>query len=398
MQTSEPSNRPVRRKAVWIAAGCYLLFIVYGSLVPLDFNPRPVDVAWLDFLRTPYLVLGIDARADWIANILLYMPLAYLFSAALAPVDRSRIAYVLRTSAVFVACAVIAVAVEFTQLFFPPRTVSINDVVAEVIGSGLGIVVWLIWSGALERLWREMKYGGLPAIRAAVVLYVLAYLILSLFPYDFLVSLQELSQKLAAGGYGFVMASGSCMRLSICSGKLLAEIIAVMPVGVLLSMVLGKDTKHPYATGALCGLALGLAIETAQLFIASGVSEGISLVTRAAGLCLGVFVQRRMRRQWLFAVRPLLAGTVLSLCLPYLLGLTWVNGWFEASWDTVEHASRSLAAVNWLPFYYHYYTTETAALVSALAVIAMYLPVGIGYWLWRFVRVHPDGDGATIDR
>ena len=60
----------------------------------------------------------------------------------------------------------------------------------------------------------------MPAIRAAVVVYVLAYLALGLFPYDFLVSAQEFAEKFAGGGYGFLVASGTCERLSGCAGKL----------------------------------------------------------------------------------------------------------------------------------------------------------------------------------
>ena len=193
-------GEPSGRKALLLGAGCYLLFIVYGSLVPLDFNPRSLDAAWRDFLAVRYLVLGVGSRADWVANGLLYMPLAYLLSAGIAA-RRSAAAQLLLSSVVFMTCTALALGVEFTQLFFPPRTVSVNDILAECIGSALGITVWHWWGGALGRLWRDMQHGGNAAIRAAAVFYVLAYLTLSLFPFDFLVSAQEFSDKLAAGGY-----------------------------------------------------------------------------------------------------------------------------------------------------------------------------------------------------
>ena len=153
----------------------------------------------------------------------------------------------------FVVCAAVAIGVEFAQLFFPPRTVSLNDILAEFIGTGLGIVVWLVWGGALQRFAAGMERGGLPAIRAAVVGYVLAYLALSLFPYDFLVSAQEFAEKFAAGGYGFLVASETCGRLSTCAGKLVAEIVAVVPLGVLLGMALGRDARNAYVIAALSG-------------------------------------------------------------------------------------------------------------------------------------------------
>ena len=261
--------------------------MVYGSLVPLVWRPRPLGAAWRAFLNTPYLTLDAGSRADWVANILLYIPLAYLLSAAFAAGGRSGVGRMLRIGAVFVVCAALAVGVEFTQLFFPPRTVSLNDIAAEFIGSGLGIGMWLLWGGAVERLWTEMARGGTPAIRAAVVVYVLAYLAFGLFPYDFLVSAQEFAQKFAGGGHGLIVASGTCERLSGCAGKLIAETVAVVPLGVLLSMALGKGARHVYRTAALSGLALGLTLEVAQLFLASGISEGVALLTRAVGHVAG---------------------------------------------------------------------------------------------------------------
>jgi VanZ family protein len=392
---SQSTNSSSRRWTWAIAAGCYLLFVVYGSLVPLDWRPRPLEEAWQAYLTTPYLALDVGMRADWVANILLYIPLAYLLSAALLAGVRSAVVRVIGLAVVFAACAAVALGVEFAQLFFPPRTVSMNDIIAEFIGSGLGIAIWLKWGNALERLWRQMERGGLPAIRAAVVVYVLAYLALSLFPYDFLVSAQEVSEKLRGGGYGLFVASGACARLSICAGKLVAELVAVVPLGVLLSMALGKTAQRAYAIAVLCGLALGLTIEALQLIIASGVSQGVSLVTRAAGMLIGVALHRHVRLRWLSGLQPYAVSLVLIASPVYLFVLMWANGWFT-EWAGVAHARASFEGVFWLPFYYHYYTTETHAMRSALACVAMYLPVGFGYWIWTLRRGYAYSDGFAL--
>ncbi len=395
MNARSDREDPPGRRALLVGAGCYLLFIVYGSLVPLDFNPRPLAAAWRDFLAVRYFELGVESRADWIANGVLYMPLAYLLSAGLAASRGSVAAQLLRAVAVFLACAALALGVEFTQLFFPPRTVSINDIIAELVGSALGIAVWCAWGGALERLWNEMKRGGLVAIRAAVIVYVVAYLTLSLFPYDFYISAQEFSQKLASGSYGLLVAPAACGGLAICMSKLVAEMIVVVPLGVLLGMVLGKAALRAYATAVWYGLALGFAIEAAQLFIASGVSQGVSLLTRAAGLSIGVALHRRVRLQWLLALQPIVVPAVLLASVPYLLALMWLNGWFSSGWVGIDQGRENLLEVHWLPFYYHYFTTETVALVSALVNAVTYIPVGIGCWLWWFARVSPAANGSS---
>ncbi len=392
---SRPADQSDRHRKLLVAAGCYLLFVVYGSLVPLDYRPRPMELAWRDFLATQYLVLDAEARADWVANILLYMPLAYLLSAGFAARAASAGGRLMRAGAVFVACAAVALAIEFAQLFFPPRTVSINDVAAEFIGSGLGIGIWLAWGGALDRLWTKMERGGPPAMVAAVVVYVLAYLTLGLFPYDFFVSAAEWSQKLSRGGYGLLIASGTCDRLSICVFKIAVEIAAVVPLGVLLGMVLGKAAPRAYRTAAVCGLALGLFTEVAQLFLFSGISEGLSLLTRASGMALGVGVHRHVHLQRLADLRPYVVRA-LSVAMPlYLVALMTANGWFSVGWVGEAQVRAALGELRWLPFYYHYFTTETEALKSLLACAAMYLPVGLGYWMWTVRWVHGEASGSA---
>ncbi|WP_169071304.1 hypothetical protein [Candidatus Accumulibacter contiguus] len=56
----------------------YLVFIVYGSLVPLDFHALPLDQAWAQFRQLPMLQIGAEGRADWVANGVLYVPAGFL--------------------------------------------------------------------------------------------------------------------------------------------------------------------------------------------------------------------------------------------------------------------------------------------------------------------------------
>ncbi len=378
-----------------LAAG-YLLFIVYGSLVPLDFRPRPFEEAWQAFLGIQYFALGVDSRADWIANGVLYFPLSYLLCAALGTSRRAPLTQVLHATIVFLFCAAVAAGVEFTQLFFPPRTVSLNDLIAELVGSAAGIAVRLIWGEALERLRSAMSIGGAGAIRAFAVVYLLAYLAASLFPFDFYISAAEFSQKLASDAYGMLLAPGMCDKFSLCSLRLFAESLFVVPLGLLLSITLGKTARRPHATAVWCGLALGFAIEVTQLFMASGTSQGISLLTRAVGVSLGVTLHRRLNLRRLVTLLPHAGAILALLCLPYLFALMWLNGWFSAGWRGVEHASTSLDTVNWIPFYYHYYTTEQAALRSLLVNAAMVLPIGFGYWAWSIRHSSTYANGTAL--
>ena len=57
----------------------YTLFVIYGSLVPLNFQHHSWQEASEAFRNIRYLNLEIGNRADWVANILLFVPLAFVW-------------------------------------------------------------------------------------------------------------------------------------------------------------------------------------------------------------------------------------------------------------------------------------------------------------------------------
>src|ERR1700682_973972 len=110
-----PKNAPTmtskQHALLAIPAFACSVFAVYGSFVPLNFQPRPLDQAWQDFLNIPYLSLGISSRADWVANILLFIPLAFLWLGAIWP--RTTVARAFASALVAMACASLSVGIEF---------------------------------------------------------------------------------------------------------------------------------------------------------------------------------------------------------------------------------------------------------------------------------------------
>ena len=73
--TNKSAARPSLPLLMWLG---YLFFVIYGSLVPLQYKARPLADAWLAFQHIPFLQLGVESRADWIANGVLYVPVAFL--------------------------------------------------------------------------------------------------------------------------------------------------------------------------------------------------------------------------------------------------------------------------------------------------------------------------------
>ncbi|MEI6335611.1 MAG: VanZ family protein [Methylococcaceae bacterium] len=371
-------------RSLFFATVLYSLFIVYGSLVPLELNDLPVETAISQFKNIRFLHLGAESRADWIANILLYIPLAFGASATFGSMQHPLIRLLLSVC-VLVSCIALAVVVEFSQLFFPPRTVSLNDLIAESLGSVIGVLSWQFFGDYFSNLYRQLLRGSLRSAQAAIFFYLLIYSALSLFPFDFVTSITELNTKLANGNDAFFFSLESCSAEPVrCGVKLLAEMLVLLPLGVLFCYV--PYLQHRIVVAALVGFFLGLAIESIQVFLLSGSGQGISIITRMIGMSAGAGLFIRAKHYPLEDLTGLLRRAVWLTILPYIALVLSINGWFSSAWLTPEQALEKLTTTRFLPLYYFYYTTESVALVSLLSNIGMYFPVGLLCWTHFFSR------------
>jgi VanZ family protein len=374
------------RKLSLLLGLLYLGFVVYGSLVPFDFRPRSLDAAIRDFTHIRYLNLGIASRADWVANILLYIPLPFLWLAALNR-ERQFFRQAFFSVFIFIFCVALSIAIEFTQLFFPPRTVSLNDIVAEISGTLIGIVLWWLIGGKIAALVESVFVQGKRAVYAALVLYAAAYLAFSLFPYDFLISTQEIRAKLASGFFHWVPSQGACGGALRCGAKMMAEAIAIAPLGLLLGFTSRKTSWALLRSAAWMGFWFGLLIEILQFFIVSGITMAASVITRIIGMAIGAASGDLLKRTsiWplLYLLRPLMPVTSIAYVL-LLASVTWLH---KGPLLSLEDGMRRLYEIRFMPFYYHYYTSESAAMSSLFAVGIMFVPIGVQYWIWRVTQL-----------
>jgi len=373
------------RKLFLLLAVLYALLVVYGSLVPFDFRAFPLEDALRRFAQIRYLQLGVESRADWVANILLYVPLAFLALGGLSS-DRALLR-ALAAPLVLVTCVAISIAIEFTQQFFPPRTVSLNDLLAESMGSVLGILLWWASGGKVRLLVVSLLAKEKNATYAGLILYSVAYLAFSMFPYDFLISTEEIRAKLAGPFFHWLPSRSACGGSLRCGAKLAAEAAAVAPLGLLLVFAAVERSGALLRRAALFGFGLGLLIETLQLFLVSGATLGASVLTRVAGVVAGAAAGELLSRTslWplLYLLRPFmpLAGAVYVLLLALLVS-TGKGPLLGAA-----QGLRRLTEIRFMPFYYHYYTTESAAMASLFGAASMFLPVGILFWIWRVTHM-----------
>ncbi|WP_114971817.1 VanZ family protein [Rhodoferax ferrireducens] len=373
---TNPFDHPPASHAIvkWLFV-LYVLFVVYGSLVPLQYVYRSLDDAILAFQNIPFLVLGVDSRADWVANGVLYVPVGFLTACLLMQTfQKVPRTLLLATAGAF--SLALAVGVEFTQLFFPPRTVSLNDILAECIGSLVGLALSTRYANWFDTLLKSFLHDPQRLKVLTLDGYVFAYLAFAFFPYDFLVSWPELSTKIDSSNWGWLVAS-SAPRLMLVSLQLAVEVALTLPLGLLLARLAGF-ANHKQAV--LIGLLLGGFIELVQFFMASGVSQGLSVLTRAVGVWGGLVLSRHRDRWTSHQIVLVLRRFTTLIVTAYLIALLEINGWFNASWQGLNAATAQLAQVNFMPFYYHYYTTEAMALFSLGVVSISYMPIALLAW------------------
>lgn len=103
----------------------YLVFVFYGSWVPLKFHYMPLTDAWLAFRSLPFFEQSIQSATDWATNFLLLIPLTFLLAQRILSPHKRTARLVLRLLivgfGVFIACT----------LGVQPAVLSATDRVAE---------------------------------------------------------------------------------------------------------------------------------------------------------------------------------------------------------------------------------------------------------------------------
>lgn len=366
----------------------WMVFVIYGSLVPFDYRPVPLDVAWSRLMQAPMLRVGANGRADWIANGVLYLPMGFLATAWLvgAGSRQSARAAAACLGGLLLGC-MLAFTVEFAQVFFPPRTVSLNDLLAEAIGTALGVLAALAGAHGFRALLGSMGAGGPMLRRLLAPAYLLLYVALALFPFDLVLDADEWMNKLHRGQVAWLLVDTDTEQgLARQLAKLLVEVATVAPIGAWWAarVAPGVPPLAVAVRAAVMGIALGAAIELSQLFILTGLSQGASVLTRSLGFAAGAMLWVRIHDLHVEALRAGLRRATAPLMLLYAPLLTLHFGWWRGPWMSVSDALHRLQGeIRFMPLYYHYFTTEASALTSLLAVASAYAPIGLFGWAWH---------------
>ncbi len=350
----------------------YTLFVVYGSLVPLEYVAMPFSEALARFREIPYLNLGLHSRADWVANILLFIPLTFLWMALL---DRGR-RFLPIAMLVWVVAVSFSVGIEFTQLFFPQRTVSRNDIIAETIGAALGILLWRLWGRALLGWVGRWSLANGAAGKAERLLYLYLAVLFgyNLLPLDLTISPVEIFHKWQDGRVLLLPFQGLHGDWAQRLYDLVMDALIWAPPAFLWVLSGRKSASRAFWwTLAAAGL-----LELAQLFVWSRVTDVTDLLSAAVGAGLGVFAARRLAGGHRFATTSVGA----RWWPPALLAAGWlvvliVVFWYPWDFRTDGQFIKSrLPLLAQAPFHAYYFGTEYRAITSLLSKLAFFVPLG----------------------
>ena len=374
----------------------YISFVIYGSLVPWQYRALPLEAALQQFSNIKYLSLGLSSRADWVANILLFIPLSFLLMSYFMPAERKQLKLNIAIP-IALSCVALALIIEFTQLYFPQRTVSINDLVAESLGALLGIVLFYYFGQRVLHYLQAiiaMRGSQNSLLSYLLIAYIALFTLYNILPLDLTLSPVELFKKWQDGRITLLPFSaykGSFLQISYA---IFSDILLWLPIAILLYFK--QYQKKAIYKKLVLFAAL---IEFFQLFVYSRVSDvtDILLAFIAAwfGYTLGRLIYKHQNsaatiEQPSDVAKPQLqfwlAGVIILYSLVILL-VFWFPYNFDFSWQQINQqlsVSRNKVLLESL-----YFGTEFRAITSLLQKILLFFPLGVLFSL-SYLKLEPD--------
>jgi VanZ family protein len=374
---------PARKVSGWLCLG-YVAVMLYSSTVVgptgLNFVFQDPGKVLNQFLATRFVTHGSDQRADWIGNLLMLVPFGFLVAATIWP-RRPALRLPAALSAIMI-CVTIILMLKYLQLFFPPRTVTLNYIVAQGVGGTIGCAAFAVWR---ERIGASVyQQGQVAALVLALRLYVAGLSIFLLMPLDFALNVTDLwalaervpATILALPGGGDRPLALRLIVVDVASA-------AFIPVGMLLVFV--KTRTYRVQRGLLAVTAMGLAVTTG-IYVLSTLVLGIrpvmaAILYRTFGIMIGATMLRWLAVQDTTRLRHFLRAWVPWMILPYFVSVLLVNRLFSLQWLSLTDAIAQAYPLGMMPLFDYYIVSKAAAAKNIAGHVLLYMPIGVAIWL-----------------
>ncbi len=374
--------------AAW--ATLIVVAIVYVSVVvgPLGFHfvPMTLDEAWQTFLRTRYVQLGSDQQPDWMANLLMFVPAGFLMAGTFWP-RRAKGSRVVAAVAALVVSVGLVLVIKFAQLYFPPRTVTLNYILAQSLGSLVGILLFGLLARRLFAVARAVLAGGQRALDGALALYCVALFFFFLFPLDFVLTAADLSHRLEGLPQLLFTWPGVGRPMAIRLVLLVAGTASTIPLGMLIA---ARRPLMSVRRATVLGFILMAMVTAATVMVQSASPSLFAILYRTVGIAAGAAIRRRMYIVPVARWQAVAARAVPWILPPYVLAVLLVNGLLTTHWRSFAEALAAFDSRGLIPFWNYYIVSKAQATASLIVHALMFAPVGMMVWLR-----YGGGAGAT---
>lgn len=350
-----------------------LAFVVYGSLVPLEFNQLSFSDALLQFVVLDKTDIAITQtnRADWFTNFLLMMPV--LYSAMLLQSHKGlSLSSLVYAAGVMSSLLIVSFGIEFTQLFIEQRISSFRDIYTQCLGMLLALGLFystrervhntLLKLSTSSQLDKWEVYG----ISLLSILFIY-----SLMPFDLTLSFTELFKKWASGKISLIPFYNKTLTpLQLIFNGLMDIIIWIT---ITFCFIKSRRYSAPKLVAFLFSTAL--IIEVAQLPVLSRYSDVTDLITAL----IGVFVALRLFSTKGAYTEPLTNNRLTTIAFVSILYYAGLLFFYTLPFELVSKSELAIKFNNFFsfPFLAYWQDAPYNAVTQLVRKILLFVPLGI---------------------
>lgn len=342
---------------------CFAAIVIYGSLVPFHYQPLGLSELIEQFTTVCTTPISKVSRSDFLANILLFVPLSFLLMGSFLYGQSSR-GWLLLVPIVLV-CALFGAFIEALQLMFPPRSSSLSDILAQSIGSVAGGLLWVLAGVHLTNRFNTLT-GRLDASHRLfrfLPIYLLLIVILETAPFDFTLSPVELVHKWRGeykGRISLVPFAAFFDPSHDMVVKSFWTIVLFMPMGLLIGL---KKNQSSWLVLAI-GLLIGAGVEFLQLLVLSRNFEPTDILIAGTAIWFGWFsIQLHAKQSYNQS------SLLLALWIVLAVAINWTP--FDFDFSNAWHRLTELSLVPFADYQQKHYLSAFDDLVHKLILFIL---------------------------
>ncbi len=360
----------------------YILFTIYNTLIPFQFNPALHQKRIVDL--SPYWDNGhFQLFSDMIGNIILFIPIGFLYQ-LMQNYGKKRKPSILKT---VLLAALFSFCIETTQLFFKYRTTSLTDLINNALGSYIGAYSAVLYDRYLaktvkyylDRTLREEPVTLLILIIAAVEF------INAMFPFGVGISLARIKLSLAHSNimplgymplnvlFGAALPAGKSFSAYSFYGDILYFTIYGYLIGYAYLKYWRKKGFALLKVFTLIVIYFPL-VELAQAFIRSRFSDINDILSGYLGSVFGILLLLLMsKRRWFDEDNRLNINHFYVVILLYLF-YVFYQGFIPFHFS---FQGKTLNMNEFIPFYGYYRHASIWNIYDLAQTFFLTMPLGL---------------------